>query len=365
MIVAAGWATGLEANLKDSSNGGADCMAANGCGVHVHSGSDCSNSVGQGGHLKTSTGMDPWTYVRYGKTSSSGLAEFVFSVKSDNVEISGRTFIVHDSSGKRVSCGLISPISPSYTAVLSQLSNSGVSGKVTISVTPTGLLGVGSASNLEANLIGADCAYANGCGVHVHSGTACTDASAQGGHYYVMVPDPWANVRYIGTNAAGNASYTFSVPTTATDIDGKPFIVHNSAGARVACGILRHSTNAPNPKKTNSSSSAINNYYFLLVVAIGAGATMLVLSVMCLCCQKSRRKSPHGAETAQTSTSRSGNPVASTSFYSCPSRTEAAQASTPRSGNQVASTSFRSSPSRDGVISASSQQNEVEGTFDV
>jgi hypothetical protein len=361
IIVAAGWATGLEANLRDSSNGGTDCTAANGCGVHVHSGSDCSNSIGQGGHLKTLAGMDPWTSVKYGKTSLSGLAEFVFSVKSDNTDISGKTFIVHDNSGKRVSCGQISPISPSYTAVLSQLGSSGVSGKATISVTSTGLLGFGSASNLEANLIGADCADANGCGVHVHSGTACTDATTQGGHYYVMAPDPWANVRYISTNAAGTVSYTFSVPTKATDIDGRPFIVHNSAGTRVACGILRRSTNPQNLRKTSSSSSSVNILLIVAIcVAIGGGAAILVIVAillivaMRLCCQKSRRKS-----------TRSGNPVAATSFHSCPSRAEAAQASTPLSGNQVTNPSFDSSPSRDGVISACLQQNEVEGTFDV
>lgn len=125
-IVGAGWASGLEANLSDSASGGTDCTATNGCGVHVHSGSDCNSSIAQGGHLKTVGGNDPWTSVRYSSTNTLGQANFVFSVSSDNTEVLGKAFVVHNNAGGRVSCGLLSAdttlhgdISGSATNVLS------------------------------------------------------------------------------------------------------------------------------------------------------------------------------------------------------------------------------------------------------
>ena len=76
-----------------------------------------------------------------------------------------------------------------YTASLSQLYSSGVTGEVTIFVIGKNMLGVGSANALEPNLVansigGGNCKAKNGCGVHVHSGTSCADAPHQGGHYF-------------------------------------------------------------------------------------------------------------------------------------------------------------------------------------
>merc|ERR1711879_1047513 len=108
-------------------------------------------------------------------------------------------------------------------------------------------MGIGSATGLEVSLQstlagGTDCSATNGCGVHVHSGTACTDTDTQGGHYYTEgIADPWASIGYHSTDATGKAYFAFSVKGVP-DISFKPFIVHNNAGGRVACGLFPGST---------------------------------------------------------------------------------------------------------------------------
>jgi hypothetical protein len=43
-----GEAFGLDSNITSFRVGGTDCTAENGCGVHVHSGFDCNDTVSQG-----------------------------------------------------------------------------------------------------------------------------------------------------------------------------------------------------------------------------------------------------------------------------------------------------------------------------
>ena len=174
-------------------------------------------------------GSDPWTNIRYSSTSASGWAEFTFSVNSDNTDVLGKVFIVHNNAGGRVSCGPLGALTTTtsttkvpyanggytvFTASLTELGSSGVSGEVTVFLTPTGLHGIGNAAGLEGNLQaapGGDCTATNGCGVHVHSGTECTNSGTQGGHYFATAPDPWATVRYSSTDATGAVSFTFLV----------------------------------------------------------------------------------------------------------------------------------------------------------
>merc|ERR1712217_425901 len=42
----------------------------------------------------------------------------------------------------------------------------------------------------------------------------------------------------------GNASFAFMIRSTATDVVGKPFIIHDNAGGRVSCGMLMEATSA-------------------------------------------------------------------------------------------------------------------------
>lgn len=165
-----------------------------------------------------------------------------------------------------------------FAAELRALVSTGVSGKVTIFVSSTGLQGVGSATGLETN-VGAnasDCNVKNGCGVHVHNGTSCDNPTSQGDHFFTKEPDPWSSIRYSSSSAVGDASFEFDVATSATSVSGKPFIIHNKAGGRVACGILYEvTTGVTEASLMNLSSAGVSGSVTLVVngsVITGAGS---------------------------------------------------------------------------------------------
>ena len=80
---------------------------------------------------------------------------------------------------------------------------------------------------------------ANSCGVHIHSGTTCTEDA--GGHYYTgtVTADPWTAITYTST-AANTAAGSLTVATGATEAEatGRAFIVHAADGSRIACALL-------------------------------------------------------------------------------------------------------------------------------
>merc|ERR1740124_536842 len=80
----------------------------------------------------------------------------------------------------------------------------------------------------------------NACGIHIHSGKTCDDASMVGGHYYSdsIESDPWAPITYRAGNAGiaqGRAAVKIGV---AQDISGRAMVMHDSTGARIACALL-------------------------------------------------------------------------------------------------------------------------------
>lgn len=112
-----GCGAGLTPDIASVYGGGGEqCSAANGCGVHVHSGFGCEDSAAQGGHWYDSAtvAVDPWKQVGYKLTSADGTAEFTdcvqvgYDVKSDPDLLKGRAFVVHNEDGSRASCGCIS-----------------------------------------------------------------------------------------------------------------------------------------------------------------------------------------------------------------------------------------------------------------
>ena len=77
-----------------------------------------------------------------------------------------------------------------------------------------------------------------GCGVHVHDGFSCENATLQGGHYYIGDTDPWLVERY-SSNDIGTATFSGVVDIGGTALlDGRAFVLHEQDGSRVACGIL-------------------------------------------------------------------------------------------------------------------------------
>ena len=81
---------------------------------------------------------------------------------------------------------------------------------------------------------------ANSCGIHIHAGTSCANATAPAGHYYnasKFESDPWAHVVYdVHRHGFTNASFGYNKEET----EGHTFVVHNHAGARVTCTVIPH-----------------------------------------------------------------------------------------------------------------------------
>lgn len=165
-----------------------------------------------------------------------------------------------------------------FAAELRALGSTGVSGEVMIFVSSTGLQGVGSATGLETNVDAnaSDCNATNGCGVHVHNGMSCDNTTSQGGHFFTKEPDPWSSIGYSSSSAAGSAAFKFDVTTSDTSISGKPFIIHNKAGGRVACGIVYEvTTGVTEASLTNLSSAGVSGSVTLVVngsMITGAGS---------------------------------------------------------------------------------------------
>jgi len=85
---------------------------------------------------------------------------------------------------------------------------------------------------------------ANSCGVHIHTGTSCDTAAGVGGHFWdndQLESDPWKTTVY---SAEGGSSVQTSVSELAVTglssdaILGRVMVVHDSTGARIACGVI-------------------------------------------------------------------------------------------------------------------------------
>merc|ERR1712086_478419 len=79
----------------------------------------------------------------------------------------------------------------------------------------------------------------NACGIHIHEGKACDDASAVGGHYYnsaSISSDPWAPLGY--NSRSGSAHGSVKAFIDVEDIAGRALVVHDSTGGRVACALV-------------------------------------------------------------------------------------------------------------------------------
>ena len=78
----------------------------NSCGIHIHSGSSCATDAA-GHYFVDPVSSDPWTSIGY--TSTAGAASSTVSVDTGGAEsdLKGRAVIVHDFSGARIACALL------------------------------------------------------------------------------------------------------------------------------------------------------------------------------------------------------------------------------------------------------------------
>jgi hypothetical protein len=87
----------------------------------------------------------------------------------------------------------------------------------------------GQISNIESGLTYETCNFTNGCGVHIHSGTSCTNTTTQGGHYYkngtnANATDPWINERYFTNDDGVTSDFSNVLEIGTADIEGHAFI---------------------------------------------------------------------------------------------------------------------------------------------
>lgn len=84
----------------------------------------------------------------------------------------------------------------------------------------------------------------NACGIHIHVGKTCEDAAEVGGHYYngtMYDSDPWqASVYKHGNHdiVPGQRIEQMTVAIGEADIAGRVFVVHDSTGGRIGCGLI-------------------------------------------------------------------------------------------------------------------------------
>jgi hypothetical protein len=287
----AGMIQNVETNLTATS-----CTVDNGCGVHVHSGTSCYNTTTQGGHYYNNITLDkdPWSEERYFTVNGTSTFSGVLDIGA--ADIGGRVFLgtyryvafcnsimmctvylifkysllcanhylyvfrvfqpkVHSENGTRIGCGVIEKVDDDDNSILStmtnELSNSNATSQVSVlTLNDSIVCYFGLAINLEPNLssylnrdVGTNCNYTNGCGVHIHNGTSCTNTTTQGGHYYGSgIVDPWLKTMYYTTDEYGDAYFTGCVETGISDpssFNNRPFIVHADNGSRVSCGLLQ------------------------------------------------------------------------------------------------------------------------------
>lgn len=109
-----GVVTGLEKDVKYD----ASTSPTNAAGVHIHAGTTCATADGVGGHYYQGA-EDPWTQDIYTYNSGSdgvgriGISQSVILSKEkfgfEPDAAVGRAVVVHDSTGKRIGCGILQP----------------------------------------------------------------------------------------------------------------------------------------------------------------------------------------------------------------------------------------------------------------
>jgi hypothetical protein len=130
--------------------------------------------------------------------------------------------------------------------------------------------------SFKADPVGTDCTADNGCGLHVYSGTSCTDSTTQGENFYSTADDPWTTIGYLTTDADGYALFFDCVSTGETDMEGKAFVVHADDGSRVSCGLL---LSAPEETYSPTEAPASSVGKFTPIASVLAMLTTAVIAV--------------------------------------------------------------------------------------
>ena len=240
-------------------SGAAFCGGRSGaCGAHVHSGTGCADSAAQGGHQLNPDGTDKWTQ-KLGRAASadvvrgSGLNQstsWVLQITGGNARIDGKPFVVHNSAGVRVMCGMLARYVPHDAA--SQKNGELAlfrSGSVLNRAAPSTVAGSGSGrvvgvvrgrpaniSSLSAVQIvsGGTCAAPGRNVVLNVSSLATSDTAAP--EFLMGAGKAWDSQSDGGGNAAFSRAPVYSAFEALAA--GNLVLVKDLSGYVVACGVL-------------------------------------------------------------------------------------------------------------------------------
>jgi len=245
--------TGLDPDCKTTPEG-----VKNACGIHIHEGTSCYEDAG--GHYwdKNLINPDPWTKVTY-KTLSWFTQCYATEKGVDvvtgltNFDVLGHTMIVHDHTGARVACGVITPYMlavPAFTPYFDYTGYLEVTGSMAVSG-PGVADSAGQTLSWELKGVdprckeGAGVGIKNSCGVHIHAGKNCSSDAL--GHYWnktTLKDDPWSSVGYTSVSWFLSDVYAWErarpVVTGLENslVNGHTMIVHDYDGGRIGCGII-------------------------------------------------------------------------------------------------------------------------------
>ena len=188
----------------------------------------------------------------YYSSNDKGIVSLDLSVAGftlgGSAPVNGRTVVVHDSSGARIACGVLTPIAGEVVSLGAYPGYSGdyassIVGTITVSETSTGIKIEGHIGGTEPSVT---------AGVHVHSGYTCdetadatgvaTNDASVGGHLYDMMDDdPWDTTYDSDSNGFATVDLElagFSVQSSlGLPTAYRTFVVHTT-DAKIGCGIV-------------------------------------------------------------------------------------------------------------------------------
>ena len=139
-----------------------------------------------------------------------------------STSLEGLALIVHGYDGGRIACALLSDGVDATLLASAFVRYYNYAGAVNVSGTVGPMTTSGTTQTFSYALSGADplCSSGagtagNSCGIHIHSGTTCTDDAL--GHFYTgaVSVDPWTSVAYTSDATAGTTTGSVSVDTGA------------------------------------------------------------------------------------------------------------------------------------------------------
>lgn len=220
---------------------GPNASVANSCGIHIHAGTTCDVAGEVGGHWYNEAIMsDPWTYGAY-YTGDSGSLVVDYGYEYPSAD--GRAFVIHDRDGTRLTCDIITA---SNEVTLKEFmpypqsdgGNFTVTGEVIVTHQMTFVVFEYTLEGLDQNCAGGPTpAVANSCGIHIHEGTTCDNATLVGGHFYdsnLTGGDPWTFDAFYNV-AEGPQFLRVEYGMSWDDTLGRAFVLHDVDGARITC----------------------------------------------------------------------------------------------------------------------------------